>query len=146
MLDETFDTSLFGTALFGSERFPVVGDHQAGSSLLGLDIESGGGSLRSGLGAAKQKVGAVVIGRPNFVLHGFAHQFRWITIRRNGRWLPGKTGSSEQQNPGARVGDEVRDGIARDRGVACYDWTAYDWTEHVNPVSTMVANRRLPRG
>jgi hypothetical protein len=47
MVDETFDARLFRLALFGSQRFAVVGDHQAGSSLLGFDIESGGGALEA---------------------------------------------------------------------------------------------------
>src|SRR5258706_6525438 len=109
MLDETFDACLFCAALFGSQTFTVVGDLQSGSSLSGLDIESGGGSLRRGLGAAKQEAGAVVTGRLDFVLHGFAHQFRRIAIRRNGGWLPGKSGPGEQQNPEAR--DGMGDGI-----------------------------------
>src|SRR5258708_16560591 len=113
MLDETFDAGLFRTALFGSQKFAVVGDHQTGSSLSGFDIEPGGGSLRRSLGAAKQETGAVVIGRLNFVLHGFAHQFRWIPIRRNGRGLPSKTGRGEQQNPSARADDDTADGIAQ---------------------------------
>src|SRR6266566_4535790 len=111
MLDETFDAGLLRTALFESQRFAVVGDHQSGSSLSGFDIEPGGGSLRRSLGAAKQEVGAVVIGRLNFVLHDFTHQFRWIPIRRNCRWLPGKTGRGEQQNPSAGVGDEASEGV-----------------------------------
>src|SRR5437899_4380965 len=139
MLDETFDTGLLRTALFGSQRFAVVGDHQTGSSLSGFDIEPSGGSLRRRLGAAKQEVGAVVIGRLNFVLHGFAHQFRWIPIRRNCRGLASKTGRGEQQNPSARTDDETGDGIAQ----AGFD-DRYKWTEHVNPVETMVANRGLP--
>src|SRR5208282_5737688 len=61
MVDETFDARLFRLALFGSQRFAVVGNHQAGSSLLGLDIESCGGSLRRSLGAAKQEVSGVVL-------------------------------------------------------------------------------------
>src|SRR5437660_8807998 len=110
MLDETFDAGLFRPALFGSQRFAVVGDHQTSSSLSGFDIEPGGGSLRRSLCAAKQEVGAVVTGRLNFVLHGFANQFRRILIRRNCRWLPGKTGRGEQQNPSA--GDEASEGVA----------------------------------
>src|SRR5712664_1515212 len=131
MLDETFDAGLFRTALFGSQKFAVVGDHQTGSSLSGFDIEPGGGSLMRSLGAAKQETGAVVIGRLNFVLHGFAYQFRWIPIRRNCHWLPGKTGRGEQQNPSASADDETRDGIAQ----AGFD-DRYKWTEHVNPVQT----------
>src|ERR1700730_18052068 len=107
MVDETFDAGFFRTALFGSQRFSVVGDYQAGSSLPGLDIELGGGSLRRGLGAAKKKPSAVVAGRLDFVLYSFAHQFHRIPIRRNRRWLPGKTGRDEQQNPGARAGDGI---------------------------------------
>src|SRR5208283_5498576 len=74
ILDEMLNPRLFLTALFGSQRFTVVGDHQAGSSLLGLDIKSCGGSVGGGLRAPKQEVGGVVIGRLNFVLHRFAHQ------------------------------------------------------------------------
>ena len=114
MDDETFDARLFLLALCGSQRFAVVGDHQAGSNLLGFDIESGGGPLRGSFGAAKQEVSGVVIGRLNFVLHGFANQFRWIAIRRNGGLLPGETGRGERQNPSDAVGDTVSDGIARD--------------------------------
>src|SRR3979411_293913 len=102
MVDETFDAGLFRTALFGSQRFAVVGDHQTGSSLPGLDIESSGGSLGRGLGAAKQEASAVVTGRLNLVLHSFAYQFGRIPIRRNCCWLPGKTGRGKQQNPSAR--------------------------------------------
>src|SRR6266478_1431389 len=131
MLDETFDAGLLRMALFGSQRFAVVGDHQTGSSLSGFDIEPGGGSLRRSLGAAKQETGAVVIGRLNFVLHGFAHQFRWIPIRRNGRGLPSNTGRGEHQNPYASADDKTRDGIAQAR----FD-VRYKWTGHVNPVQT----------
>src|SRR5258707_13047446 len=120
MLDETFDAGLFRTALFGSQKFAVVGDHQTGSSLSGFDIEPGGGSLSRSLGAAKQETGAVVIGRLNFVLHGFAHQFRWIPIRRNGRGLPGKTGRGENKNPSPPAHDEPGTGIAKARFEARY--------------------------
>src|SRR5258706_12910352 len=129
MLDETFAPRLLCAALFGTQSFTVVGDHQAGSSLAGLVIESGGGSLRRGLGAAKQEAGAVVTGRLDFVLHGFAHQFRRIAIRRNGGWLPGKTDPGEQQNPEAR--DGMGDGIAQTRAD-----DRYHSIEHVNPVLT----------
>src|SRR6202795_70485 len=115
MLDETFDAGLFRMALFGAQRFTVIGDPQTGSSLLSFDIEPGSGPLRRSLGAAKQEAGAVVIGRLDFVLHCFAHQFHWIPIRRNCRWLPGKTGGGEQQNPSAGMSDGVSEGVARDR-------------------------------
>src|ERR1700730_5682961 len=115
MVDETFDAGFFRTALFGSQRFAVVGDYQAGSSLPGLDIELGGGSLRCGLGAAKKEASAVVTSRLDFVLHCFAHYFRRIPIRRNCRWLPGKTDRGEQQNPGARVDGEVGERFAQAR-------------------------------
>src|SRR4029077_18290933 len=111
------------TAMFGSQRDAVVGDHQTGSSVLGFDIEPGGGSLRRSLGTAKQEAGAVVSGRFNFVLHSFAHQFRWIPIQRNCRWLLGKTGDGEQQNPSAGGGNGVSDGVARDRVDDRHDWT-----------------------
>jgi hypothetical protein len=129
MVDETFDPLLFRMALLGSQRFAIVGDHQAGSSLLGFDIESCRRALGRDLGAAKQKVGSVVVGRLNFVLHCFAHQFHRIAIRRNCRWLPGKTGRSEQQNPSAGVSESVDDGVARD---SVDDRN--DRTEHVDPV------------
>src|SRR5437899_9078515 len=131
MLDETFDAGLLRMALFGSQRFAVVSEHHTGISLSGFDIEPGGGSLRRRRGAAKQEVGAVVIGRINFVLHCFVHEFRWIPIRRNGRGLASKTGRGEQQNPSARADDETGDGIAQARF-----GDRYKWTEHVNPVQT----------
>src|SRR5208337_2074494 len=108
IVDEAFDARLFAPALFRSQRFAVVGDDQAGSSLPGLDVESCRGSLRRSLGSTKQKAGGVIVGRLDFVLHRFAHQLRWVAIRRNCRWLAGKTGCSEQQNPGT----PLRDGVA----------------------------------
>src|SRR4029077_19851970 len=116
----------FLTALFWRQRFAVVGDDQTGSSLLGFDIESGGGSLRRSLGAAKQEVDAVVIGRINFVLHCFAYQFRRIPIRGNCRWLLGKTGDGEQESPSAGIGDGGSERVAQ-LGVD----DRHDRTEHV---------------
>ena len=114
MIDETLDASFFILALFGRQGFVVVSDDQAGGSALGFDVDPGGGSLRRGLGAVKQKVSVVIVGCLDFVLHYLAHEFRGIVVFGNRFGLRREIGrSGEQQDAQAGVNDSASDGEAR---------------------------------
>ena len=80
---ETLDARLFVPPLFRRQRFAVVGDDQAGRGVVGLDIHLCRGPFRRGLGAAEQEMGAVVVGRLDFILHRLAHQIHGIAICRH---------------------------------------------------------------
>src|SRR5580658_9169701 len=114
MIDEALDTSFFILALFGCQGFVVVSDYQTGSSVLGFDVDLGGGSLGSGLGAAKQEVSAVIVGCLDFILYYLAHEFHGIWIFGHGIGLRREIGhTGEQQDAQAGTNDGTGSGEAR---------------------------------